>query len=192
MAKKNLTVGEDNQIIETPIVKSPEEIAKEAREKIVALKKLQSCKAWFELMKKYQDEAKQYEIEIMERGGSLVDDAVTVSEAQKDRQMEDLFSRILKELPDHDGSAYIAEGLKHDIDCIQHNRLKAAPLMNVGIGLVSRSAPLYTELDIKRFKYYKLSDMDQALARYIHEATLESNKEPKDENVTDFQTGPSL
>jgi hypothetical protein len=188
---KNLTVGEDNQIIETPIVKSPEEIAKENREKIVALKKLQSSKAWFELMKKYHDEAKGFEIEILERGGTAQDDEVTVSEAQKDRRMEELFSRILKELPDVDGSAYIAEGLKHDIDCIQHNRLKAAPLMNVGIGLVSRSAPLYTELDILRFKYHKLGDMDQALARFIHEATSEANVDKKDENVTDFETGPS-
>lgn len=189
---KNITVGENSEIIETPIVKSPEEIAKENREKIVALKKLQSSKAWLELMKKYADEAKALEDEIMERGGAANDDKVTVSEAQKDRAMEVLFSRILKELPEMDGSKYVAEGLEHDIDCIRHNRLKAAPLMNTGLELISRSAPLYTELDVKRYAYHKLTDMDQALARFIHEATSEANKETKDENVTDYQTGPSL
>jgi len=33
--------------------------------------------------------------------------------------------------------------------------------------------------------------MDQALARFIHEATSEANVDKKDENVTDFETGPS-
>ena len=157
----------------------------ERRQKIVNLKKLRLSAEWLAMVDAYEKESEVLKAEIMEKAVKEVsENAVTVSENVKDLEYENILAELIAKIQAMPSVNLITNSLKEDIEKIRHNR-RVGTIMNMGMALVSRSAPLYTKLDLKRFRLGKISTFPKALDNFI--GSLEKPKgEKKDDNNTEW------
>ena len=154
------------------------------RQQIVDLKKLRLSSEWLSMVDAYEKEAEELKKEIMEKAVSEVsENDVTVSENVKDLVYEQILVELVDKIPKMPSVELITNSLLEDIEKIKHNRL-VGTIMNMGMALVSRSAPLYTKLDLKRHRLAKISTFPKALDNFI--GSLEKPKEKKDDEQTEW------